>query len=224
MTARLPEFITFTGADDETDVDGMVALAARYPVEWGILHSLSRYGVPRYPRHPERFEGRGLRLAAHLCGGFSRDIMEGEVYGRVPGNIFAGFQRVQVNHREPNEFSIADFSRHVRLPCIAQTRTGFPDGSLIGWLFDASGGHGIAPASWPRHPGGGRLVGYAGGIAPENMRETIAAIAATGPYWLDMESGVRSGDRFDLAKCRAVCEAVYPTPVRGRGGEGGTGL
>jgi hypothetical protein len=134
--------------------------------------------------------------------------MAGEVYDRVPGNIFAGYERIQVNHPEPDEIRIATFSRHVGIPCIAQTRTGFPEGSLIGWLFDASGGRGVAPQAWPRHPG--RVsVGYAGGIGPENVREVLAAIGATGPYWIDMESGVRTDDRFDIGKCERVCEAVY---------------
>jgi hypothetical protein len=31
----------------------------------------------------------------------------------------------------------------------------------------------------------------------------------TGRYWIDMESGVRTDDRFDIEKCRAVCEAVF---------------
>jgi len=207
---RLPEFITFTGADDQTDVDAMVALTARYPIEWGILHSLSRYGVPRYPRHTERFVHRGLRLAAHLCGGFSRDIMAGEGFDRVPRDIFDGFARLQVNHAQPLVRRIAAAQAHMRLPCVAQARGDrFPDDDEIGWLFDRSGGAGLAPASWPRHPGGGRLVGYAGGLGPENVRDVLAAVGATGPYWIDMESGVRTDDRFDLKKCERVCEAVY---------------
>jgi hypothetical protein len=207
---RTPEWITFTGADDETDVDGMIALAARYPIEWGILHSLSKFGVPRYPRHTERFVHRGLRLAAHLCGGFSRDIMAGEVFDRVPRDIFDGYARVQVNHAAPCVAPIARFQEHIALPCVAQARSDrFPAEDVIGWLFDRSGGAGVAPASWPRHPGGGRLVGYAGGLGPENVRAALEAIGAEGPYWIDMESGVRTGDRFDLELCRCVCEAVY---------------
>ncbi len=57
------------------------------------------------------------------------------------------------------------------------------------------------------------LVGYAGGLKPSNIAQQlplIAAAAGDGPYWIDMESGVRDADdRFDLGKCRAVCEAVY---------------
>jgi hypothetical protein len=28
-------------------------------------------------------------------------------------------------------------------------------------------------------------------------------------YWIDMESGVRTGGWLDVAKCEAVCRAVY---------------
>jgi phosphoribosylanthranilate isomerase len=79
----------------------------------------------------------------------------------------------------------------------------FPDDDTVDWLFDRSGG------LWPPHPGGDRLVGYAGGIGPDNVADVLEQIGATGPYWIDMESGVRTDDRFDLGKCRRVCEAVY---------------
>jgi phosphoribosylanthranilate isomerase len=92
--------------------------------------------------------------------------------------------------------------------CIAQCRAAFPDDTSVDWLFDASSGRGIAPAAWPAHPG--RRVGYAGGIKPDNVLDVIrAGVGAAGPYWIDMESGVRTDDRFDLTKCRQVCEAVY---------------
>ena len=47
---RRPAFITFTGADELTDVDEMVALARQYPIEWGVLFSPKLTGAdPRYP-------------------------------------------------------------------------------------------------------------------------------------------------------------------------------
>ncbi|MBR0879526.1 hypothetical protein [Bradyrhizobium liaoningense] len=61
-----------------------------------------------------------------------------------------------------------------------------------------------------RDPGGDRLVGYAGGISPENIHGVMSVLEqTTGRYWIDMESGVRTDDRFDIEKCRAVCEAVF---------------
>jgi hypothetical protein len=208
-----PTFITFTGADDHTDVAEMQALSAAYPIEWGILFSPSRQGVdPRYPgpAAQSRFLWSGLRLSAHLCGDYTRAIMEdhpNDVARNIPVDL-GFFQRIQVNHRAPDAAKIARFGKGWGPRCIAQWRSNpFPADYSVDWLFDASGGRGVTPSAWPAYPG--RSVGYAGGISPDNVRETIAKIATTGPYWIDMESGVRTDDRFDLAKCRRVCELVY---------------
>lgn len=47
--------------------------------------------------------------------------------------------------------------------------------------------------------------------AGQCREETLAKldIAPGAAYWIDMESGVRTQGRFDLAKCEAVCRAVY---------------
>jgi hypothetical protein len=39
--------------------------------------------------------------------------------------------------------------------------------------------------------------------------QVIDEIAASGPYWIDMETKVRTNEWFDLGLCRRVCEAVY---------------
>lgn len=45
-----PLFITFTGVDEHTDLRGMIALSAQYPIEWGVLFSPKRQGCEtRYP-------------------------------------------------------------------------------------------------------------------------------------------------------------------------------
>jgi len=207
-----PEFITFTGADDWSSIDDMRSLSARYPVGWGILFSRKRQGIdPRYPggEAQSRFLwARGLKLSAHLCGEYSDDIMAGRCIAcKIPVDL-SYFSRIQINHAQPVPARIIEFrNRWGTMRCIAQTHSAFPADTSIDWLFDASGGRGIAPAAWPTHPG--RLVGYAGGINPDNVLDVIATIGATGPYWIDMESGVRTDDRFDLGKCRAVCEAVF---------------
>lgn len=218
MTAtRKPEFITFTGLDFLTDVTEMLRLSTFYPIEWGVLFSPNRQGAPSHPRYPDRFTRRlikrpDLRLSAHLCGGHSLDVMR----GRRPRVELDGFTRVQVNATAPGQFAIESLQHEVGLPCIAQCRgSTFPAYTAISWLYDASGGRGIRATSWPAHPGGERLVGYAGGIGPDNVLAVLDEIAAAsapnglGPYWIDMESGVRTDDHFDLAKCRRVCELVY---------------
>lgn len=208
---RKPDFITFTGADDRTAVYDMIALSKRYPIEWGILFSPSRQGVdPRYPggEAQSRLLWSGLRLAAHLCGDHSRAIMDGR---RIDTPVDLGvFDRIQINHHAPDPKRIIAFRNGWgKMRCIAQTAAlgNFPRDTSIDWLFDASGGRGVAPPAWPAHPG--RMVGYAGGINSSNVSAVIARIAARGPYWIDMESGVRTGDWFNIGLCRRVCETVY---------------
>lgn len=213
---RAPLFITFTGADDHTDVYGMKAIHERYPVEWGILFSRDRQGNEnRYPSYNKAVAmmTSGLRMAAHLCGQYAQDIMRYAIDSEwsFPVN---GAKRVQINSREPSVAAAQRFGQMFGRRCILQCRDPheFPPEHDVDWLFDASGGRGVRPATWPNHPG--RLVGYAGGITPENVLETIERINGlmgdTGPYWLDMESGVRDeNDRFDLKKVRAVCELVH---------------
>lgn len=206
---RNPEFITFTGADDRTDVAGMGALADRFPIEWGILFSPSRQGVDnRYPggEAQSRFAQSGLRLSAHLCGAYARAIMTGENL-HVPIGLGI-FKRIQINHVAPSVSAINAFRRGWGPRCIAQARgSEFPPDTSIDWLFDTSGGRGKEPESLPEYPG--RLVGYAGGLGPDNVGSAIQRIGATGPYWIDMESRVRTDNWFDLSLCEQVCRAVY---------------
>lgn len=204
-----PEFITFTGVDDQTPISRMRELSAVYPIEWGVLFSPQRQGDdPRYPSRLAlgRILASGLRLAAHLCGGYSVRIMDG-MAPEVPVDL-AAFSRVQVNHSSPDATRIAAFSERCGRRCIAQARGGeFPADDRVDWLFDASGGRGMAPLFWPPHPG--RTVGYAGGLGPGNVASSIEAIRAHGPYWIDMESRVRTNDVFDLARVESVCQTVY---------------
>lgn len=207
-----PEFITFTGADNTTSVDAMRDLSARYPIEWGILFSPSRQGQdPRYPGIDalELICVSGLRLAAHLCGDYARAVVDGDTTVSLPVST-APFSRIQINHVTPDPKAISAFANHIGKPCIAQARgDAFPEDPSILWLFDTSGGRGIAPKAWPMHPG--RPVGYAGGLGPGNAADAVAAIGlgATGAYWIDMESGVRTDDRFDLDLVEQVCKAIY---------------
>jgi hypothetical protein len=209
-----PEFITFTGVDEQTDIKELRTLASQYPVEWGVLFSPSRQGHDwRYPAGrilEDLLWARELRLAAHLCGGYSDMVMRGDnVRPRTPADL-GFFKRIQVNHAEPSVDLIAGLGQLIDSRCIAQSRSlEFPSETNVDWLFDRSGGRGATPEAWPAHPGGDRLVGYAGGISPDNVADVVKAIGSTGPYWIDMESGVRTDNRFDLAKCRQVCEIVF---------------
>ena len=208
-----PKFITFTGADDRTDVGRMVSLGKRYPIEWGILFSPKRQGLDvRYPcgNKLSAFWWADLRRSAHLCGEHARRIVAGDDPD-VPVDL-SYCDRIQINHRAPLPAPVSRFARDwgVRR-AIIQCRAAFPAHSGgVDLLYDCSGGRGAVPSSWPFHPG--YFVGYAGGIGPANVLDVIESIRPNGPYWLDMESGVRTDDWFDLDKVEAVCRAVYATP------------
>lgn len=204
-----PRFITFTGADEHTDIERMAELSRKYPIEWGILFSPKRQGTGRYP--PQDFirrvvEHDGLHLSAHLCGQHSRDVL---VLGHVPLSL-TGFRRAQINSAELgiDPVAILRWGARVGVLTILQCRGEFPPSTSVAWLFDQSGGRGVAPAAWPaQHPMA--TCGYAGGIGPGNVLDIIAMIDAT-DFWIDMESGVRDEqDRFSLDKCEQVCKLVY---------------
>lgn len=212
-----PAFITFTGADDATDIGGMVELASHYPIEWGILFSPKRQGQGRYPsmEFVDRLTAPGidLRLAAHLCGGYSRSLIDEGSTG-LEHLLSSNFDRAQVNTSNPtvDPGSILEWADSLGINPILQCRSSFPktDSTTVGWLFDASGGRGIQPSAWPE-PIPDTLCGYAGGIGPDNAGTVVSAIGKMASrYWIDMEARVRDQhDRFDLERCRAVCEAVY---------------
>jgi len=213
-----PAFITFTGVDGKTDPLALVELSDDYPIEWGVLFSPKRQGVePRYPR----LETIGwmvselpVRWSAHLCGGDARSGIE---EGRSPhDDLLRHFQRVQINTADPQVSPglVGNWAAQHDLRAILQCRAEFPRVASVDVLFDASGGRGISPSSWPT-AARSTLCGYAGGLRPENVAAAVAVIGQQEiRYWIDMETGVRDeSDRFDLARCRAVCEAVYGNPI-----------
>jgi len=81
------------------------------------------------------------------------------------------------------------------------------EGVDVVFLHDASGGHGIAPDHWQAP--WGNYCGYAGGLTPEALEESLERITiAAGKtlVWIDMESGIRTEGRFDLTKARRMLE------------------
>ena len=55
--------------------------------------------------------------------------------------------------------------------------------------------------------------GYAGGLGPGNVLDELTRIAtACGDCraWIDMETKLYTGGKFDLSKCRQVLEQVAP--------------
>jgi hypothetical protein len=224
-----PEFITFTGVDDETDPTELLLLADDYPVEFGLLFSPKRQGFePRYPKLSTivwLVEELPLRWSAHLCGADARSVIYDDCCQHDA--LLTQFQRAQINTADPqaDPIRIARWAASRNLRAILQCRDWFPRVAAVDMLFDASGGRGVSPKGWPRATWT-TFCGYAGGLNPANVAEAVANIGDQDHlrYWIDMESGVRDErDRFSIEKCRAVCEAVYgarPVDAMARPSEG----
>lgn len=218
--------VTITGADDGVDPRALVALAREFPfVEWGILMSTKRQGTARYPSHDwivrlmVAASGTPTMLSAHLCGDRARGALAGDV-----NEVDSAFQRHQINGFTAPAARLVALARTCPIEFILQVRDeaqiqpaadvaraiGTDAEGRASLLYDPSGGRGIEPFRWPVVPFGVRM-GYAGGIRPDTVEEVISAIPLTSePYWIDMESGVRVGDRFDLDLCREVLTRARP--------------
>ncbi|MFT4053366.1 MAG: hypothetical protein QM681_02585 [Novosphingobium sp.] len=211
-----PVFIAFTGADDPALLPAMTSLSHRYPIEWGMLLDPAQEGSALFPGTKARtalLGTPGLRWAAHVCGEQARLIADTPGSATIP---LHGFTRVQVNHgftgsNERQVENTVQFGRSRGLRAMLQCLGDFPEDPRLDWLFDVSFGRGNRPDTWPALKSRAAFCGYSGGIGPANAAETVAALAVPEgtPYWIDMESGVRTNGKFDLAKCEAVCRAVY---------------
>lgn len=180
----------------------------------------------------------GLRLSLHLCGVEARTAMLGSTVWYGPSSILGWschdpdrrpyFRRVQINGYKsgtPGVFGISDvafrlyaggvssarrstlilpFNREADMHAVSADARLLPGAEI---LFDPSGGRGKEPFRWPTDVPGVRM-GYAGGINPDNVVDVLRDIGPVQPTWIDMESGVRTNDAFDLRKVRHVLEAV----------------
>lgn len=219
--------VTITGADDSVSPTALSVLSKAYPfVEWGILRSATRAGEPRYPTASWRdafaaiIVRHDLRASLHLCGTLAHELARGHqsipLYERIP------YQRLQLN--------LGSYAQPVRAAAFPDVVAEFAAGRDVIFqlgasglaffeaycvdhgnglpLFDDSGGRGATPGAWSTpfaREGATRYVphGYAGGLSPETLpRELprIAEAAGDTPFWIDMETGVRTGDRLDLSK------------------------
>lgn len=214
-----PSFIAFTGVDRLELLPGLKALSARYPIEWGVLVDPAQEDdntlFPPAGIRDALLAERDLRWAAHVCGEAARAIAADPQNAPPPP---AGVQRVQVNHSfkgsTAEQIAAArDYGRRLGVRTVLQCSGAFPlDQTGVDWLYDVSFGTGARPDAWPAPPPAeGPFCGYSGGIGPKTVTDILSRIAAPqgALYWIDMESGVRTDGAFDLAKCEAVCRAVY---------------
>ena len=225
------KYCTITGADNNTSIDDMLRLSAKYPfVEWGILFG-SQAAEPRFPGNNwvddllERKER--MNLCAHLCGRYLRAQLEGK-----PMGVVSQFQRAQLNwHGQKWQVNAEQMHANMlgtQLQYIfqldgvndAHLQAAIAAGVNAAGIFDRSHGAGISPDVWP-DPIPGVLCTYSGGIGPDNIFVNLMAIDirvgnhGAPPYCIDMETKVRSDnvnirgqDTLDMEKVEACLAAA----------------
>ena len=81
----------------------------------------------------------------------------------------------------------------------------------IEFLFDESRGNGKTMKEYPL-PIPQKYNGYAGGISPDNvlavLHDLSKVVLDQDEIWIDMESGVRTNNEFDLEKVKSVLSDV----------------
>jgi len=217
--------VTFTGADNNTNIDNINNIKNTNPlVEFAVLHNITSQGSSKFPDFwwMTQFVNININRAIHLCGKTCYEFIN----GNLPKNYFiaycnrSNFSRIQLNFN--NKF--IDFSHRQKIYTLSQQYhlvlqynkgnkflcdSLIDMGAEVDFLFDSSGGRGILNKQWPE-PIKGHYCGYAGGLNPDNVLEEVKKISEICPYdyWIDMESGVRTNDRFDLDKVNQICQIL----------------
>lgn len=170
-------------------------------------------------------DGSRCRISLHLCGPWAKALAAGDDSPvQVLPRLFWLADRVQLNDVKGTDFNFIDAVKLMKrfcgesgttvknwrgVPFIIQVRddesrycfqTLQMMGANVQPLFDKSLGKGVLPDKW--EPSIPPCCGYAGGLTPENVSEKLQEIAKVSqvPTWIDMETGLRTGERFDLEK------------------------
>lgn len=224
--------VTITGADDGVSPEALVALSKEFPfAEWGVLRGgEDRLGTPRFPQASwlahlselVRWEHKTTAWAIHACGEAARHIMGGSPV------MFAALRSLSAQRVQLNGFSrwrlpmlcAAQLLPHIEFVLQCQSDAAVDHAAELAQkhanvsaLWDISGGKGFLDFDTLTNqvaPPGLRM-GRAGGIKPDNIVEIIESLDhLEEPFWLDLESGARTDDRFDLEKVRRVLELAAP--------------
>lgn len=212
--------VTITGADDDIEHTWLHVLTEKYSfVEWGILFSKSRQGQHRYPTDKCINKFLSLdNLSAHFCGWWAKEILENKDFDLIT-HLSSSFKRVQLNYNfqkstgwnleplikyaqnNPNRAIVLQYNKSNSWPLNYLMGSHLPEN--LHFLYDSSGGRGthIKEVAKPFD----NYTGYSGGINIENIESIIGSISNFGDatyddrnVWIDMESGVRVDDKFNL--------------------------
>jgi hypothetical protein len=198
--------------------------------EWGVLYFPEKEGAKRNPTKDWREQFLANipkeKTAIHLCGDeVFREILSKEFNSSDLKLELARFGRIQlnINARKLKDLFTDDEIVNIYeklLACnfhiIAQYNSisenainKFISNNKVDYkyfdiLLDSSLGKGVSPDNWsvPNGLSKEAHLGFAGGLNPENIFANYSKINSitTNKYWLDLESGARTDNEFDLNK------------------------
>jgi hypothetical protein len=229
--------VTFTGVDANTNLTAIAynIMRPRVEVEWGFLYSPSKAGKEnRYMTWSDillaakeiKRISHNVPLALHLCGSSVMSYLNGllvvgDLFDRIQlnfnhkkGNVDTGVLSMVLNGNINGKHAIIlqyNKSNHDLVHLFGQERD-------VHFLMDQSGGRGIDRPVTDLSLFNGSVgfalfngsVGFAGGLGPDNIKEKMKEYRqiAQGPFWIDMETKVRTDDWLDLDKCRRVLDQL----------------
>lgn len=229
--------VTFTGVDDETDLDELIHIGNEFPfVEFGILFSTTNRN--------NRYSSNVLSTLKHLC---DRVPVSLHVCGKAVPMLLnfhpeltplldvikhSSANRIQLNFNHSKGLvslqQLDWFIGNCRVPVITQVNSNndvinkvISSCDKTQYLFDSSGGCGKVITEFPKPPGidigiNSPMFGYAGGIGSDNLFEVLGKMGAVLPNkyhtWIDMESSIRTLDNyFDIEACVEIADMLKDT-------------
>ena len=228
--------ITFTGIDQFTDLDRLWDIHKIYPfAQFGVLTSVSfgRRGF-EYPR-PSIFKDLYYRqlheripISLNVCGIMALSLATGkneDLYEIVGAPYLSAFDRLQLNHDSAHELETPCFIlENCQIPqpygedivpmfnnVFYSTPCSFYDDShiLAGKDFV------IKAKPWMKD----RNVGFSGDISEHNINDVISKLESDpnlDRFWLNIETSLRTHDKFDLRKVERICQMVYDNSEGGK--------
>jgi hypothetical protein len=214
--------VTITGADDSVDPKQLYNISMSYPfVEWGILLYPEKFGKPRYPSKEwinNFIENKPpwVMSALHICG--DKNINEFSWHPTDP--LYMPFNRIQLNTffdccnllqihtittsiihlKDIHDIIIQHNEKNHEYIQYLQNK--YKNKIKYSVLFDSSRGNGIE-IDHIKQPISNLPCGYAGGISPSNVANVLTKLdilPCSYRTWIDIESGIRENNEFNLSK------------------------
>lgn len=206
--------VTFTGVDNDTNPHELQKIQKDYPIaEFGVLVTKNWAHNPRCldPEYIPELGTFDLNLSCHLCGELAREALNNNFKNTFElVKTFGVFKRCQLNvsrEKADNELviDVPDTLEEliIQQPSADNCNLFFKikDRRKMTVLIDGSGGKGIETELKPLKAD--FKVGYAGGLNADNIRTTVSKLFESedvGDFWVDMETGCRTDNKFDLEK------------------------